>query len=167
MISSYKSPKQIKMSKRNPVYKPNNQKVTILEVLAVLLIIIIAIIIINPVVVKIRDSINKRQYIVNINTYIDRAIDLYGNDEYQDKFTKNGDIYTIKFSDIEGVNIKKDPYGFNYQNDENYVAFNKKTKDIIVNVKSCVTSEGIEYCYEIVDVNTKNLDTNSIKTSIN
>lgn len=167
MISSYKSPRQIKNSKRNPVYKPKKQNATILEILAVLLIIVVAIIIINPVVIKVRDSLNKRQYIMNVNTYVDKAIDMYGNDEYKDKFTKNGDIYTIKFTDIEGVNIVKDPYGFNYQNDENNVTFNKKAEDITVNVKSCTTVDNVEYCYEIADVNTKDLDTNSIKTSVN
>ncbi len=167
MISSYKNPKQIKMNRRTPVYKQKKQNATILEILAVLLIIVIAIIIINPIVIKIRDEINKRQYIANVNTYIDKAIDMYGDDNYKDKFTKNNDIYTIMFSDIEGVNITKDPYGFNYKNDENYVQFNKTSEDIIVSVKSCATSEGIEYCYEIADVNTKDLDTNSIKTSIN
>ena len=167
MISSYKNPKQLKMSKKNNVYKPKNKNASILEILALLLIIVIAIILINPRVEKIRDGINKRQYIVNVNTYIDRAIEMYGDETYRDKFSKEGNNYTIKFKDIDNVNITKDPYGFNYKNEESYVVFNKKSKDIIVNVKSCVTQDGVEYCYEIVDINTKDLDTNSIKTSIN
>ena len=52
MISSYKNPKQIKMNRRTPVYKPKKQNATILEILAVLLIIVIAIIIINPIVIS-------------------------------------------------------------------------------------------------------------------
>ena len=167
MISSYKNPKQLKMSKRKNVYKPKKKGTSLLEILALLLIIVIAIIIINPIVVKVRDGMNKRQYIINVNRYIDRAIDMYGDEQYKDKFIKANNQYIIKFTDIDNVNIKKDPYGFNYKNDESYVMFNKKSKDIIVNVKSCVTQEGVEYCYEIADINTKDLDTNSIKTSIN
>lgn len=167
MISSYKSPKQLKMNKGNNVYKPKNKNASILEILALLLIIVVAIIIINPIVVRVRDEMNKKQYIMNVNTFIDRAIDMYGDETYENKFTKSGDTYTIKFSDIDNVDIKKDPYGFNYKNDENYVVFDKKTKDITVNVKSCLSEDNVEYCYEIVDINTKDLDTDSIKTSIN
>ncbi len=167
MISSYKNPKQLKINKGKNLYAPKRKGVSFLEILAVLLIITVAIIIINPIVVKVRDSMNKRQYIVNVNRYIDRAIDMYGNDEYKEKFIKSGSEYTIKFADIDSVNITKDPYGFEYQNEENYVTFNDKNKDIVVNVKSCVTEDKVEYCYEIADVNTKDLDTDSIKTSIN
>ena len=98
-----------------------------------------------------------------INRFLFRLAD----SEYKDKFIKNGSEYTIKFADIDSVNITKDPYGFKYQNEENYVTFNDKNKDIVVNVKSCVTEDKVEYCYEIADVNTKDLDTDSIKTSIN
>lgn len=168
MISSYKNPKQIKNSNKNrkPVYKPK-QKTTIIEILAVLIIIIIAIIVLNPYAVRLRDNMNKKQYIVNVNTYIDRAIEMYNSEEYKDAFIKSGDTYTIKFTNIDGVNIKKDPYGFDYINDESYVVFSKKSEDIIVNAKSCATIDNVKYCYEIVDINTKDLDTNSIKTSIN
>lgn len=167
MISSYKNPKQLRINKGKNLYTSKRKGASVLEILAVLLIIVVAIIIINPTVVKVRDSINKRQYIVNVNRYIDRAIDMYGNDEYKDKFINNGNEYTIKFTDIDSVNITKDPYGFQYQNEESYVTFNEKNKDIIVNVKSCITKNKVKYCYEIADVNTKDLDTDSIKTSIN
>jgi len=160
MISSYKKPKVVNNQKKK-------DKISFLEVLAVLLIIVIAIILLTPTAERLRDELNKRQYITNINRYIDKAIDMYGNDNYKDKFIKSGQTYTITFSNIEDINITKDPYGFNYKLEDSYVKFNSKTKDIVVNAKSCVTSEGNEYCYEIADVNTKNLTPNSIKTSIN
>ena len=160
MISSYKKPKVVNNQKKK-------DKISFLEVLAVLLIIVIAIILLTPTAERLRDELNKRQYITNINRYIDKAIDMYGNDNYKDKFIKSGQTYTITFSNIEDINITKDPYGFNYKLEDSYVKFNSKTKDIVVNAKSCVTSEGNEYCYEIADVNTKSLTPNSIKTSIN
>lgn len=161
MISSYKKPRPISNARNR------QNRVTILEVLAVLLIIAVAVILINPIANKIRDEINKRQYITDVNKYVDKAIDMYGNETYKNKFEKNDKKYTITFSNIEGINITKDPYGFVYKLDDSYVEFNPDTKDIVVNVKSCLTSEGNEYCYEIADVNTKDLTPNSIKTSIN
>lgn len=161
MISSYRKPKPI----RN--VNANKNKVSVIEVLAVLLIIVVGIAVINPIANRVKDEINKRKYITYVNTYIDKAVDMYGNNEYKSKFTKTGSTYAITFSNIEGVNIIKDPYGFSYKLEDSYVVFNPKTKDIIVNAKSCVTSEGNEYCYEIADVNTKDLTPDSIKTSIN
>lgn len=160
MISSYKKPKVVNNQKRN-------DKISFLEVLAILLIIVIAIILLTPTAERLRDEINKRQYITNVNRYVDKAIDMYGNDNYKDKFVKDGKNYIITFSNIEDINITKDPYGFNYKLEDSYVEFNSKTKDIVVNVKSCVVSEGNEYCYEIADVNTKDLTPNSIKASVN
>lgn len=160
MISSYKKPKPIKNTTKSP-------QVSFIEVLAILLIIVIGIAIINPIATRLRDEMNKRKYITNVNTYVDSAIDMYGNEQYLEKFTKKGDTYIITFANIEGVNIKTDPYGFNYKLEDSYVVFNQKTEDIIVSAKSCVTSEGNEYCYEIADIDTKDLTPNSIKTSIN
>lgn len=145
----------------------NLKHLSILEVLALLLIISVIFVIISPLFSKTQDEINQRKYIKNVNIYVDRAVNMYGTNKYKKSFVKSGNNYTIKFSDIDKVNITKDPYGFTYKKDESYITFNSKSKEIIVNVKSCAIEEGIEYCYEIVDVNTKDLDTNSIKTSIN
>lgn len=162
-------------TKRKPKKKKNikNKKefnlknVSILEILALLLIISVLLVVISPLFTKAQDEINKRKYIKNVNAYIDRTISMYGNNKYKDKFIKNGDNYTIKLSDIDKVNITKDPYGFTYKQEESYITFNSKNKEIIVNIKSCITKEAVEYCYEIADVNTKDLHPNSIKTSIN
>lgn len=144
-----------------------SNSITIIEIIAVLLIIAVIVILLNPTVEKIRDEMNKRQYITDVNTYVDRAIAMYGNDQYKDKFEKKGDTYTILFENIDSVGIVVDPYGFNYQLKESSVTFNAKTKDVVVNAKSCTVHEGVDYCYEIVDINTKELNTNSIKASVN
>ncbi len=144
-----------------------NSSVTIIEIIAVLLIIVVVIILVNPIADQLKDEINKKHYISDVNAYVDRAVAMYGTDEYKDKFVKEGNTYTILFENIDKVGIVVDPYDFDYQLKESYVSFNEKTKDVIVNVKSCTLHEGVEYCYEIADINTKELNTSSIKASVN
>lgn len=147
--------------------KVKTKNVTVLEALAVILIIVVAIAFFSPITEKIKDSYKKREYINNVNTYVDTAVDMYSNKEYKDKFVKVGNSYIIKFSSIDSVDINKDPYGFAYQDEESYISFDEKGKEIIVNVKSCTNVDDLEYCYEIANVNAKDLSTKSIKTSIN
>lgn len=143
------------------------KNLSILEILAILLIVTVLLVIISPMFSNIKDNNNKKNYINDVNTYVDRAANMYGKKEYKNKFSKIGNSYRIALDKIDKVSIDKDPYGFTYRKDESYIEFNSKSKDIIVNIKSCITKDGIDYCYEIADVNTKDLDTNSIKTSVN
>ncbi len=141
--------------------------VTIIEIIAVLLILVVAIIIINPMVLEIKDGMNKRKYISDVNRYVERAVEMYNSEEYQDRFARSGNEYVITFENIDQVGITQDPYGFTYDRKESTVSFFETTEDIVVNVKSCTIEKNIEYCYEIADVELKDLTPDSIKASVN
>lgn len=162
-----KNNKYVRKNKKIKNKQFSIKDLSILEILAILLIMTVLIVLISPIFTDIKDNNNKKNYINDVNTYVDRAADMYGNKQYKSKFTKVGNNYRITLDKLDKVNIDKDPYGFTYRKDESYIEFNNKSKDIIVNIKSCVTKNGVDYCYEIADVNTKDLDTNSIKTSVN
>lgn len=145
----------------------NFKDMSILEILTIVLILSVILVLLSPLFSNAKDNEKKELYISNVNAYLDRAVQMYGDNNYKNSFQKSGNNYIITFNKIDNVNIDIDPYGFTYMKDQSYITFNSKTKDIIVNVKSCVNRNSINYCYEIVDVNTKELSTKSIKTSIN
>ena len=53
------------------------------------------------------------------------------------------------------------------QKNESFIIFKDKNEEVIVNIKSCMMDSDIEKCYEIANVNVKDLDVQSIKTSLN
>lgn len=158
-----------KKSKKNINNQYQKKKVTVIEILAVLIIISITIIFTRTGTINLIDDKNKNTYIQYVNQYVDKAVSMYAQDKYKNNtkyFEKKNNAYIIKFINIPDVNIDKDPYGYDFMKEESNVIFDKDT--IIVNVKSCAAEEnGVQKCYEIVDIDAKEIQPKNIKASMN
>lgn len=148
--------------------RPKKKKVSIIEILAILIILVLGVFVIRMSTITLMDEKNKSEYIEYVNRYVDEAVKMYQKDEYKNNtkyFEKKNNAYIIKFINIEKVDIDKDPYGYDFMKEESNVIFDKDT--IIVNVKSCSAEEnGVQRCYEIVDIDAKDIKTKNIKATI-
>lgn len=147
-----------------------SRKISAIEIISIVIIVIAIVALVRPVIIKGSDNKKQRDYISNVKVFVDKAVDMYKQEKYRNDnsyFAKINGGYIITLDKIKTVNIDKDPYGYEYKKDESFITFKDKSEEIIINIKSCIKDSNIEKCYEIVDVNAKDLDTNSIKTSIN
>ena len=147
-----------------------NKKLSIIEIISLLIILCVSIMIIKPIVIKVLDNNKEEEYINDVKTFVKEAKSLYQQENYRnnsDYFTKISDGYLISIDKLTNVNLTNDPYGYEYKKNESFITFKDKDEEIILNIKSCQQKDEIEKCYEIVNVNEKDLNTNSIKTSMN
>jgi hypothetical protein len=148
--------------------RPKKKKVSVIEILAVLIILVIGVFAARMGTITLTDEKHKREYIEYVNRYVDEAVKMYKNEEYRNNtkyFEKKKNAYIIKFLNIENVYIDQDPYGYDFMKEESNVIFDKDA--IIVNVKSCSKEEeGVQRCYEIVDIDAKEIKTKNIKATI-
>ncbi len=147
-----------------------NKKISVIEIISILIILTASILIIRPMVLKTLDNKKERQYIADVNTFVDEAVRLYNQEEYRtnnEYFTQISDGYLISIDKLTNVSLTHDPYGYEYKKSESFITFKDKEEAIILNIKSCRMQDDIKRCYEIVNVNAKDLSVNSIKTSIN
>ena len=147
-----------------------NKKLSIIEIISLLIILCVSIMIIKPIVIKVLDNNKEEEYINDVKTFVKEAKSLYQQENYRnnsDYFTKISDGYLISIDKLTNVNLTSDPYGYEYKKNESFITFKDKDEEIILNIKSCQQKDEIEKCYEIVNVNEKDLNTNSIKTSMN
>ena len=147
-----------------------NKRISIIEIISIVIIIIVAITLIRPLIIKVSDNKKQMDYISNVNVFIDKAVEMYKQEKYRNDntyFTVVNGGYIISLDKLEGLDIDIDPYGYEYKKSESFITFKDKDEEVIVNVKSCMKDSDIEKCYEIANVNANDLDTHSIKTSIN
>ncbi len=148
--------------------RPKKKKISIIEILAILIILVIGAFVVRMSTITLIDEKHKQEYIEYVNRYVDEAVKLYQNETYKKDpryFEKKNNAYIIKFINIEGVDIDKDPYGFDFMKEESNIIFDNDI--IIVNVKSCGKEEnGAQKCYEIVDIDAKDIKTKNIKATI-
>ncbi len=146
-----------------------SKKISFIEIISVILILIVSFVIIKRIVVIGLDNKNSQKYIEDVNVFVEKATDLYKQEKIRNDtkyFTQINGGYLITLDKITGVDITKDPYGYDYKKQESNIIFKDKEEAIIINVKSCKTSDNVEKCREIVNVNAKDLSTKSIKASI-
>ena len=147
-----------------------NKKFSIIEIISILIILCVSIMIIKPMVLKVLDNKKQRNYISDVNKFVDEAVTLFKQEEYRNNneyFTRISDGYLISIDKLSNVNLTTDPYGYEYKKNESFITFKDQDEAVIINIKSCKMKKNIENCYEIVNVNAKDLSVNSIKTSMN
>lgn len=147
-----------------------NKRISIIEIISIIIIIIALVTLIRPLIIKVSDNKKQRDYISNVNVFVDKAVDMYKQEKYRNDnsyFTKINGGYIISLDKLEDLDLDKDPYGYEYKKNESFIIFKDKNEEVIVNIKSCMMDSDIEKCYEIANVNVKDLDVQSIKTSLN
>ena len=132
---------------------------TMIELIAGLVILSMLVIILIPVVSSHNENTKKEKYIKDVNDIVAKAEKLRNNKDYVKLFEKSGNNYYITLDKISNVPLK-DPYGYIYDKKESKITF--KGENTVINIKSCKQVNDLLQCYEIVDVNKKELNTDSI-----
>ena len=149
---------------KNMINNKNHMKnFTVIELIAGLVIITMVIIILIPVFNNHSENSKKEKYIDEVTSIVKEAERLHNDKNYIGLFTKTNNDYYITFNKISNVPIK-DAYGYNYNKRESKISF--RGDNVIINVKSCKNIGDLNKCYEIVDVNKKDLSTKSITTTL-
>ena len=60
-----------------------NKRISIIEIISIIIIIIALVTLIRPLIIKVSDNKKQRDYISNVNVFVDKAVDMYKQEKFQ------------------------------------------------------------------------------------